>query len=598
MATLVKAKGFREPHVKRKFPAIASQQEEFTAEGAGSAEENRREEKGKEGNGKPTSARSSSALSAVSAVQSSSLPGERFTRLSIDVLEPHPQNPRKHFDEAKLESLAGTIREHGVLQPLVVRPIATASGYYQIICGERRWRAARLAGEVGVPAIVRELSDAETLELMIVENEERADLNPIELAEGIDTLCLPTDRGGAGLSPEQAGAKFGKSESWAKNLRRLLALPEKWKARVVSGEMPQTFARELVPLIEAPSVLAAIDELLTKEITWRDGEWPTRGEFEDLCRGAVDEHTRPVELDDKPLSDWRMPQKLVSHGLLFPLTEKLREELAIVRLSVWSRREGKMVERERALNVELFDRLNQEAIEALIAKSEARKKGKAGAGKSAGKPLTAAQLEEKRREQDEQLARRVGELRSRWLRSLMADELSRDKLTEGLAVYAWLSIEHGANHQLRNAWSSAYQEAAETNGQRGGMYYGVFAQASARAARRGPEAIEAFVLEHAGLTLWPAGSSPKSELPPLDASEIETMADLLGCDLAAAWEHDEAVYWRTAFFDLHTSEQLEAVSKEIKSEAWLETKKADKVRALAQAKSKLPKSLKAKAKRS
>ena len=144
---------------------------------------------------------------------------QEVTRLPLQKVEPNPNQPRRIFDEEELQALADSITEHGILQPLAVR--AMDGGYYQIIAGERRWRAARIAGLKEVPVIVVEADDKTVMELALIENLQRQDLNPMEEAEGYRVLTEEY-----GLTQEDAAARVGKSRPAVANALRLLALPE------------------------------------------------------------------------------------------------------------------------------------------------------------------------------------------------------------------------------------------------------------------------------------------------------------------------------------------------------------------------------------
>src|SRR6476620_7511313 len=136
-------------------------------------------------------------------------------RVPIELVSPNPRNPRRNFAEAELEDLAQSIREHGIVQPVIVRPAPGAPGEYQIVAGERRWRAAQRAGLREVPIIVRELDDAETLEIAILENVQRADLNPMEEAAGYKALIERFGR-----TQEMVAQVVGKSRSHVANMLR------------------------------------------------------------------------------------------------------------------------------------------------------------------------------------------------------------------------------------------------------------------------------------------------------------------------------------------------------------------------------------------
>ena len=161
--------------------------------------------------------------------------------LPLSQIESCQNQPRKSFDQEKLEELAESIRQHGVIQPLTVRKLA--SGYYQIIAGERRWRAARLAGLEEIPAGVIEADDQKAMELAMIENLQREDLNPIEEAEGFRVLVETY-----GMTQEQAAERVGRSRSAVANALRLLDLNVSIQKLVEDGELSAGHARAILPL--------------------------------------------------------------------------------------------------------------------------------------------------------------------------------------------------------------------------------------------------------------------------------------------------------------------------------------------------------------
>ena len=164
--------------------------------------------------------------------------------LPISQVESCSSQPPKHFDEASLAELADSIREHGIIQPLTVRKLA--SGYYQIIAGERRWRAARLAGLQEVPVIVMEADDRKAAELAMIENLQREDLNPIEEAAGFQSLMETYH-----MTQEEAASRVGKSRSAVANALRLLSLTPPVAKLVEEGKLSAGHARALLPLSPA-----------------------------------------------------------------------------------------------------------------------------------------------------------------------------------------------------------------------------------------------------------------------------------------------------------------------------------------------------------
>lgn len=166
---------------------------------------------------------------------------KQTVELRLSQIVPNRDQPRKVFDDQALSELADSIREHGLIQPLLVRPLD--DGSYQIVAGERRWRASRLAGLEKVPVVVKELSDNETMELALIENLQREDLNPIEEAEGYKTLMETYS-----MTQEQVAKRVGKSRPAVANALRLLGL-ERWESEALSkGEISSGHARALMAI--------------------------------------------------------------------------------------------------------------------------------------------------------------------------------------------------------------------------------------------------------------------------------------------------------------------------------------------------------------
>lgn len=185
--------------------------------------------------------------------------------LSINDIIPNKDQPRKTFDEAALAELADSIRVHGVLQPLLVRPMVT--GGYQLVAGERRWRASRMAGLKEVPVVIKELSDTEAMELAIIENLQREDLNPIEEAEGLQQLI---DK--CGFTQEEVATSVGKSRPAIANALRLLRLPEEVREMTKNGEISAGHARALLGFEHQAMMLEAAKQIVSFKLTVRDVE--------------------------------------------------------------------------------------------------------------------------------------------------------------------------------------------------------------------------------------------------------------------------------------------------------------------------------------
>lgn len=205
--------------------------------------------------------------------------------LPIAVLRPHPGQPRRSMDEAELHALAESIAEQGVIQPIVVRPAAGSDGGYEIIAGERRWRAARLAGLSAIPALVRALDDAAMAEVALVENIQRADLAPLDEAQAYQTLM-----DAHGRTQEEIARRLGKNRSHVAHMLRLLRLPEDVRALIGDGGISVGHARILVNAAD-PSALAR--RIVAEGLTVRQTEEAAKSSRPSLRPGP--EPRRPSE---------------------------------------------------------------------------------------------------------------------------------------------------------------------------------------------------------------------------------------------------------------------------------------------------------------
>ncbi|MGE0211681.1 MAG: ParB/RepB/Spo0J family partition protein [Parvibaculaceae bacterium] len=189
--------------------------------------------------------------------------GGGLRHIPVELVYPNPNNPRRNFKEDELEELARSVREKGLLQPIVVRPRRDGEGY-EIVAGERRWRASQRAQLHEVPALVRELNDGEALELAIMENIQRADLNPLEEANGYQQLIERF-----GYTQQQLADSIGKSRSHIANTLRLLALPDDVRVHIETGNLTAGHARALIAT-DAPKALA--DQVIAKGLSVRETE--------------------------------------------------------------------------------------------------------------------------------------------------------------------------------------------------------------------------------------------------------------------------------------------------------------------------------------
>ena len=201
-------------------------------------------------------------------------------------IEPNREQPRKQFDEEALSELADSISKHGVLQPLLVRPLT--DGSYQLVAGERRWRASRLAGLTEVPVIVRDLTDSQVAELALVENLQRENLNPLEEANGYKELGEKF-----GYTQEQIAAVVGKSRSAVANSLRLLALPKSVATLVSEGKLSMGHARALLSLEDEKMMSDLAKLIVANDLSVRETERLARNMKKDEPKGKKSKKRNP-----------------------------------------------------------------------------------------------------------------------------------------------------------------------------------------------------------------------------------------------------------------------------------------------------------------
>lgn len=185
--------------------------------------------------------------------------------LSVNEVEPNREQPRKEFDEKALSELSKSIEKNGVIQPILVRPVT--GGAYQIVAGERRWRAARMAGLQEVPVVIREMSDEDAAVFALIENLQREDLNPVEEAEGIRSLIEEF-----GMTQEEAADRVGKSRTAVTNTLRLLKLPADILSMVAKGKITAGHARALISLSDEGEMLRIANAVIDNNLTVREVE--------------------------------------------------------------------------------------------------------------------------------------------------------------------------------------------------------------------------------------------------------------------------------------------------------------------------------------
>jgi ParB family chromosome partitioning protein len=229
-----------------------------------------------------------------------------LVEVGVDQVEPNPNQPRKAFDSSSLDELSASIRSSGVIQPIIVRRVGAG---YQLIAGERRWRAARQAGLDRIPAIVREASDAESLELALVENLLREDLNPMEESEAYRHLLAQF-----GWTQEQLAQRIGRDRTSIANSLRLLRLPEEIQADLRSGRLTMGHARALLALPTAADQLKLREDILAHY-------WSVR---------ATEESVRAVE----PVSARRTPRRRRGHPPELAALEQSLQRALLTRVAI------------------------------------------------------------------------------------------------------------------------------------------------------------------------------------------------------------------------------------------------------------------------
>ncbi len=217
-------------------------------------------------------------------IENNSESNESPVTLNISEIEPNRTQPRKEFDEGALSELAESISRHGLLQPILVRPLPL--GGYQIVAGERRYRACRMAGVKEVPVIIRELGDAETMEIALIENLQREDLTPLEEAQGYNLLIEEY-----GFTQDEAAQSVGKSRPAVANALRLLKLPKSVAEYLSDGKISAGHARSLLSLDNEEEMLAVCEQIVQKDLSVR--------EVEKLCKAAK-KQVKPQQSEKKP----------------------------------------------------------------------------------------------------------------------------------------------------------------------------------------------------------------------------------------------------------------------------------------------------------
>lgn len=390
--------------------------------------------------------------------------------IPIGEIDRHPDNRVIDESDPSIVELASSIAQHGQLEPMRVRRMG--SGRYQLISGERRYTALIAAGMIFARCIVVECDDATALIEVAVANSHRQDLNAIERAQHMVKLMMPKDKGGSGLTREQAGLIFGlTSESGCKNALRMLKLPKELQGLIISGDLPERAARALIPYCEVPEIEKELINIF--RLAKQDGTVATRaagimeGAGEELyeIEGLIHEHLRPIDLDVTRRYDY--PISLQPR--LFEIDDATRERLQCVTLPThlgWNPklRRDEYAPRVYARNVKLWDELQQPHIDA-IAEGKSKENGKKSPAKSVDgtpKKLTPAQQRAEDARKAKEADERLDKFTRDWAFRLMRATISTaqfDEQTLMLMMPLITTCGYDGQSDLRSYADAALHEA-------------------------------------------------------------------------------------------------------------------------------------------
>ena len=492
-------------------------------------------------------------LLAADAAAGSGLRGEGCD-IPLAGIVPSPFNPRSEYPVAEIEALAETIEAVGLLQPILVR---RAEAGFELVAGERRWRAAKLAGLKKIPCIIRELTDAEARRVQAIENSQAKDLSAIEQARQFKRMLAAGDAPG----PTELARQLSLSQGHVSNRLRLLELPRAWVDRIASGLLPVTHARALVKFKDQPQILAEVERRVFRG---KDPDLGSVGEFQD-------EVDQAMFFLSEPLSGERWERKANARVPIFTPTAEQEQQLNIIELEGYGVRPDRPA--RRALNKKLWAKFQAIHVKAFMAKEAA--KSKAGKSKAAGKPdkpLTAAQrkaaeLAERARqvEHAKQFRGRLYDWKVDWLRYLLAREIAHedggidpDSLLRLLLYFATsATAARGARgHQGRSEDLCRICSDRKIK-MRGGGYEDLDVWSGiGELTSRVDEAATRWLARQ----FW----SPKAKDGPrrgVPAADVEAIGDFLCIAPEKAWRQEQAGPLSEGYWNLHTKDQLLELGK-------------------------------------
>jgi ParB/RepB/Spo0J family partition protein len=486
---------------------------------------------------------------------------ERLETIPIERLKPHPDNRPLKMGEA-LEQLSASIKTLGIKQKPLVRPIHTRGGAqkpqeYQIIAGRRRIAAAQLAGKTEVTCVVEELSDAEALEIIAIENLQREDLNPIEQAQLFGKILALTDVGGNKIWTQQRlAAERGFSQPSIANALRLLKLPDFWQDLLIRQQITPAHAGFVLPWVEHPTLMKKLQRNASELLKHSDEEDPGLGTVASW-RSAVDATLRrsTAPMTGRWYGDSTNNYKNV------PWAIEPSESLQVIEVA----------NEPRAMNTKAAIKLKEKAIDALRDKAVAKKaaKGSKGNGKPATKRApTAAEKKSTAALQAKQYAARLKALKTDWLRYLVAGQIVEP--SDGVVITKLLLFLAGGLCNGSISMGLTYQH------HRGKELAGVLKGTSAKwdnlweyLQDAQPSSVQRAMLAMIARCLWEEeqdaseGDGSGEPSPMLPPRVVEGLADLLSIDLAEAWRQDHCGPLTERYYNLHTKDQLIALGKEI-----------------------------------
>lgn len=455
-----------------------------------------------------------------------------YRQISLAAIEANPFQPRLDFDMGEMAEFAESLRTHGLIQPIAVREDPRNNGDFQIIEGERRFRAAKILHWPTIACIVRPATDAEMMELALVANDDRKELNPIERAKAYRRMLSEQK-----ITQAQLGDRLKRSQAFVANAIRLLDLPDEWQARVISREMSPSHARELLTIAKRPAILKEVTKTIERDIKNSDGAFPSLMEFREGISYAVRRVCK--ELDNERTWDAKLCRSV---GTFKPTADEL-SRLDVIEVP------GYDGETERfAANVKLFNKLQAKHVAAN------RKEHGDGPAKKGATNYDAMRV----REREKQRAMELKQFRRTWVAWLVGREIAArpgdDPIFDRLVLLGLLGDSGGDQYHAQQA---AEKRIAPKNCRaedwRGAIAASVLNRPLPDVHRETLALLRgAFTFD---LKKGPAGY--------VDGDLNDQLAEALGVKPDEFWQRELAGPLTDAFFALHSKEQLIELAGEL-----------------------------------